>query len=203
MLAYAYYNKVKIEESLIEKVFDDFDKDSRIFRTALYQLFKESPVEINFNQENFIDKLEAFTTLTKKEALEKEREGELKLFPEAVLGIFPQAGSYLVPDYLTLIENGNFEDIEQFFESRSQEEDKKAVTLRPSQNNFLQKVKEEQVFTPFKMDASQENALKAVKRGNSVVVHGPPGTGKSQLICNQRKTSPGRMPKKGGLRRRL
>lgn len=184
LLAYAYYNKVKIEESLIEKVFDDFDKDSRIFRTALYQLFKESPVEINFNQENFIDKLEAFTTLTKKEALEKEREGELKLFPEAVLGIFPQAGSYLVPDYLTLIENGNFEDIEQFFESRSQEEDKKAVTLRPSQNNFLQKVKEEQVFTPFKMDASQENALKAVKRGNSVVVHGPPGTGKSQLICN-------------------
>ena len=184
LLAYAYYNKVKVEDSLIEKIFDDFDKDSRIFRTALYQLFKESPIEINFNQENFIDKLEAFTSLTKKEASEKEKEGELKLFPEAVLGIFPQAGSYLVPDYLTLLENGNFQDIEQFFESRSQEEDKKALSLHPNQNNFLQKVKEEQVFTPFKMDASQENALKAVKRGNSVVVHGPPGTGKSQLICN-------------------
>src|SRR5690606_10444534 len=63
-------------------------------------------------------------------------------------------------------------------------EDKNAVRLNPNQNIFLQKVKEEQVFTPFKMDASQENALKAVKRGNSVVVHGPPGTGKSQLICN-------------------
>src|SRR5690606_3008267 len=73
---------------------------------------------------------------------------------------------------------------EQFFESRSQEEDKGAVQLTPHQNNFLQKVKEEQVFTPFKMDSSQENALKAVKRGNSIVVHGPPGTGKSQLICN-------------------
>lgn len=184
LLAYSYYNKVKLEEVLIEKTFDDFDKDSRIFRTALYQLFKESPVEINFNQENFIDKLESFKQTARKEAHEIEKEGELKLYPEAVLGIFPQAGSYLVPDYLSLLENGSFQDIAQFFESRSQEEDKGAVKLTPHQNNFLQKVKEEQVFTPFKMDSSQENALKAVKRGNSIVVHGPPGTGKSQLICN-------------------
>ena len=184
LLAYSFFNKVQLEESLIEKNFDEFDKDSRIFRTALYQLFKESPVEINFNQENFIDKLEPFKSLTKKEFVEQEKDGELKLFPEAVLGIFPQAGSYLVPDYLSLMENQNFQDLEAFFESRSQEEDKGALKLEPYQNNFLDKVKEEQSFTPFKMDAFQENALKAVKKGNSVVVYGPPGTGKSQLICN-------------------
>ena len=48
----------------------------------------------------------------------------------------------------------------------------------------MNKVKEEETFTPFKLDAYQENALKAIKRGNSMVIQGPPGTGKSQLICN-------------------
>src|SRR5690606_17159823 len=128
---------------------------------ALYQLFKESPVEINFNQENFIDKLEAFKPSTKKELAEQEKEGELKLYPEAVIGIFPQAGSYLVPDYLSLIGNSNFQDLEAFFEARSHEEDKPDAQAEPYQNYFINKVKEEQVFTPFKMDAFQENALKA------------------------------------------
>src|SRR5690606_16042899 len=118
------------------------------------------------------------------ELAEQEKEGELKLYPEAVIGIFPQAGSYLVPDYLSLIGNSNFQDLEAFFEARSHEEDKPDAQVDPYQNYFINKVKEEQVFTPFKMDAFQENALKAVKRGNSIVVHGPPGTGKSQLISN-------------------
>ena len=100
------------------------------------------------------------------------------------MGIFPQAGSYLVPDYQSLIEQENFQDITEFFESRSIDEDKPKLALHAHDQNFLQKVKEEQAFTPFKMDAFQENALKAIKRGNSIVVHGPPGTGKSQLICN-------------------
>lgn len=184
LLAYAYFNKVRLDESLIEKNFEEFDKDSRIFRTALYQLFKESPIEINFNQENFIDKLEPFRSINKSNFLDEEKEGELKLFPEAVLGIFPQAGSYLVPDYLTLLENDSFQDIEAFFATKSLEEDKEAIRRDAVYNNFLNKVKEEQAFTPFKMDAFQENAIKAVKNGNSVLVHGPPGTGKSQLICN-------------------
>ncbi len=184
LLAYAYFNQMKLDESLIEKNLDEFDKDSRVFRTALYQLFKESPVEINFNQENFIDRLEAFKPTTKKELTEQEKEGELKLYPEAVIGIFPQAGSYLVPDYLSLLENSNFQDLEAFFEARSHEEDKLNLSSVGYHSSFIHKVKEEQAFTPFKMDAFQENALKAVKRGNSVVVHGPPGTGKSQLISN-------------------
>ena len=46
LLAYAFFNKVKLSEDLLERVFDDFDTYSTVFRTALYQLFKESPVEI-------------------------------------------------------------------------------------------------------------------------------------------------------------
>jgi len=186
LLAYAYFNEVKADEDLIERVFDDFDKDSRVFRTSLYELFRDSSIELNFNQENFTDKLGHFESFKKSDLENLCETGELKLYPEAALGIFPQAGSYLVPDYLKLIEENPVDSIEEFFVGRTSNEDKEEIDLsKHSQTfRFLNRIKEEQTFTPFEMDAFQENALKAVKSGNSIVVQGPPGTGKSQLICN-------------------
>jgi DNA replication protein DnaC len=184
LLAYAYYNQVELDEDLIERVFDDFDRDSKAFRTALYNLLKKSPMEVNFNPEIFIDQLNPFRNIRKEEFEEKQKNGELKLFPEAVLGIFPQAGSYLVPDYVQLIREGPHKNMEDFFAERSFSEQTAAEIKHLSFFYFLNKIKEEQTFTSFKMDAFQENALKAVKKGNSIVVQGPPGTGKSQLICN-------------------
>ena len=178
LIAYGHYNGVKISEDLLERVFEDFDTDSMVFRTGLYQLFKESPVEINFNQDNFIDKLEPFKDYTKLDFDKEQKTGSIKLFPEAVLGIFAQSGSYLVPDYEYIIENKSFSDLEEFFENKLPEE------LPGDRYGFLSRVKEEETYTPFKMDAFQENAIKAVKKGNSLVIQGPPGTGKSQVICN-------------------
>jgi predicted AAA+ superfamily ATPase len=184
LLAYAYYNQVELDEELIERVFDDFDRDSKAFRTALYNLLKTSPIEINFNPEIFIDQLVPFKNFLKEDFEEKQKNGELKLFPEAVLGIFPQAGSYLVPDYVQLIRENQYRDFEDFFAERSFSDQSEEEIKHLSFFYFLNKIKEEQTFTSFKMDAFQENALKAVKKGNSIVVQGPPGTGKSQLICN-------------------
>jgi superfamily II RNA helicase len=149
-----------------------------VFRTGLYHLFKESPVEINFNQDNFIDKLEAFKEFTKQEFNDEHKTGAIKLFPEAVLGIFPQSGSYLVPDYDFISEDQSFSDLADFFEARLPQE------IPGDRYGFLSRVKEEETYTPFKMDAYQENAIKAIKKGMSVVIQGPPGTGKSQVICN-------------------
>lgn len=184
LLAYAYYHQVKLNDELIEKVFEIFDTDSRVFRTELYQIFKESPVNINFNQDNFIDKIQPFKDFKKADFEAGEKEGELKLYPEAVLGIFPQSGSYLVPDYTYLLEKEqNIQDIEEFFLSRNPDKEAETTNYR-HQYRFLEAIKEEETFTAFQMDAYQENALKAVKKGNSLVVQGPPGTGKSQLISN-------------------
>jgi len=186
LLAYAYFNGLTVNEELLERVFDDFDKDSRVFRTSLYELFKESDIELNFNQENFIDKLTRFESFKKADLENLNKPGELKLFPQAVLGIFPQAGSYLVPDYLKLIEETQFESIEDFFVKKTIDLDQEKLDFSKHSETFqfLNRIKEEQTFTPFEMDADQENAIKAVKSGNSVVVQGPPGTGKSQMICN-------------------
>ena len=177
LLAYSYYNGIKLDEELIETVIDDYEKDATVFRTQLYELLKNSGVEIHFNQENFADELKAFTDMKRSQLESAEKTGALKLYPNAVLGIFPQAGSYLVPDYVKLLEHEESSDLEAFFVKKIHEENENQLAL-------FDRVNEENTFTPFPLDAYQEHALKEIKKGNSLVVQGPPGTGKSQLISN-------------------
>lgn len=180
LLAFAFYNQVKLEEELLDTNFEEFDTDSTVFRTGIYQLLKDK-IEINFNPENFHDELIPFLEFKKDEFNEAHHNGELKLFPEAVLGIFPQAGSQLVPDYLHLIENNAVSDLEEFFIQKS---NFIGGTATSQSVPVDQSISEEKIYTPFVLDAFQEKAIKAVKNGHSIVVQGPPGTGKSQLICN-------------------
>ena len=184
LLAYAHFNNISFPEELIERSFDDFDSDSRIFRTSLYELLKESELELNFNQDLFTDELIAFKSFKKSDFKAEQKDGRLKLYSEAVLGVFPQADSYLIPDYDYLIEQNQFNSLDDFFTERTTIGEDKLKGNSPDFTYFLNKVKEEQTFTPFPIDAYQENAIKAAKRGYSLVVQGPPGTGKSQLICN-------------------
>ena len=186
LLAYSFYNKVSFSDDFLETNLEDFSKDSISFRNELYQFLKNSNLEINFNREIFEDQVKSFQTYKRKEYEDQTRTGELILRPNAVLGIYPQAGSYLVPDYEKLIANINEEkSFEDFFVERDVTEfEANAGHELYTKQRFINKVKEEKTFTPFKYDASQENALKAVKMGKSIVVQGPPGTGKSQLISN-------------------
>jgi AAA domain len=178
LLGYSFYNNVKTEEEILDETFEGVERDSMVFRTQLYQLLQKAKMEINFNADNYKDELQHFTPFTKVQFEEQHRNGELKLFPEAVLGIFSQAGSFLVPDYVQLLEQNSFADLEDFFAGRSPQ---KATS---NSTNFLRQINEERVHSIFPMDCWQENALKASKLGHSLVVQGPPGTGKSQLICN-------------------
>ncbi len=179
LLGYAHYNDTQLDEELIEAVLNDLDSDSTVFRTQLYEILKGSDLELNFNQQNFMDKLQVFSNYKKAQFESVEKNGVLKLHPEAVLGIFPQAGSYLMPDYLKLLKDDSIKDISEFFSSRVKENPEEHQNIR-----FSDQVKEETTFTPFDMDASQELALNLIKKGNSLTIQGPPGTGKSQLICN-------------------
>ena len=83
----------------------------------------------------------------------------MKLYPEAVLGIFPQAGSHLIPDYMNLIESNGMVDLEEFFVQKNASVDEKSST--PPKHA----VKEEKIYTPFALDAYQENAIRAIKNG--------------------------------------
>ena len=204
LLAYSHFNQVPISDEFLEQFFEDFSKDSLEFRTQLYEYLKESLLKINFNKDLFINELIHFEKSSKADLELSERNGELKLFPQAVLGIFPQAGSFLVPDYEELLEKSHKSQVVGHKETSEIEQSNyinntKEVTdsensidfLFPSSNfttNDLRlttnKIKEESLLTPFAIDATQELALRQVKSGASLIVQGPPGTGKSQLICN-------------------
>ncbi len=170
LLAYAHYHRVTLSEELLEEDFDDVDRDSTVFRTAIYQALQKARIEVHFNTDNFRDELTAFRTFTRDEFDAETVDGGLKLFPEAALGVFPRAGSYLIPDYVHLLEEGTT-SVERIFEQHAPTGEER-------------KVRDEDVHTVFAMDAWQEHALHQVKAGYSVVVQGPPGTGKSQLIAN-------------------
>ncbi|MCY7352327.1 MAG: AAA domain-containing protein [Cytophagaceae bacterium] len=105
LLAYSHFNEVKLSDELLEKTFGEAttERDALTFRTQLYDFLKESPLELNFNPDLFSPHLLPVERLTKSDLEQLERPGELKLYPQAVLGIFPQAGSYLAPDYEELI----------------------------------------------------------------------------------------------------
>jgi len=182
LLAYSLYNKVKADETLLEEDFEEFESDSNLFRTALYHLLQSSSIQVNFNPDNYRDELTTFASFKKEEFDKQHNNGELKLYPEAVLGIFPQAGSFLVPDYQELIDQQKISGFEEFFSQKTMAD--KAANLLAKNQNFISQVKEEKIVTGLSLDAWQENSLKAIKLGHSLVVQGPPGTGKSHLICN-------------------
>lgn len=176
-LAYGHFNQVSLSEDVLEKEFSDFDKDPLAFRTQLYEWLKSTPFEINFNPDLFTDQLLPFDRQTAKALGTLEQTGEIKLYSEAVLGIFPQAGSFLVPDYDTLIEQAD--TASPLFSLTDDAQHPSEIPPDP-----VQFIREENLHTPLALDASQEAVIRAVKAGESVVVQGPPGTGKSQLIAN-------------------
>lgn len=177
LLAYSHFNTHKINEELVEEFEANYEPDPLAFRTQLYELLKSLSIDIQFNRDLFLDKLSFFQEYKRADFDLLFKQGELKLMPEAVLGIFPSFGSYLAPDYDFLIDNFEGDNLENFFSTRTN-------TVDNTLENYIHSVKEEQVITPFSIDIFQENILKSVKKGLSVVVQGPPGTGKSQLIAN-------------------
>ncbi|PWK23001.1 AAA domain-containing protein [Arcicella aurantiaca] len=196
LLAYSHFNQVQISDEFLEQSFEDYSKDSLEFRTQLYEYLRDSPLKIDFNKDLFVSQLSYFEKLVKADLELTERNGELKLFPQAVLGIFPQAGSFLVPDYEELVIRSlglgdrGFADVEGLItppeNSNKYENNLECLFPKPliSNSQPLTPIKEENLLTPFAVDATQELALQQVKLGASLVVQGPPGTGKSQLICN-------------------
>jgi hypothetical protein len=173
LLAYFHYQQLPADEALLEYAFEDPDADTTVFRTNLYQLLKDR-LNIRFTPDIYADRLEPFTAYTREEFEEKFQAGELRMFHQGVLGIFPQAHAQLMPDYLQMIAEGRITQPEDLFTVHQDEEG-----LRTEMS-----VTEDKLFAPFPTDTWQEQALKAYKSGQSVVVHGPPGTGKSQLIAN-------------------
>ena len=167
LLAYAFHFRQPLASGFFDKTLEIEAEDGLRFLTLLYEKLKESNLEIHFNQALFAQKIHPFRSLAKEELPGDIHEGMLKLQPEAVLGLFPQSDSILIPDFQFLEDHAvRLEDI--FFKNPP----------------FNQDITEKNMLCPLAMDGSQEESVRFIKRGNSAVIQGPPGTGKSQLISN-------------------
>ena len=171
LLAYSLYNNIALPKSLLDLEFDGQFTDLQSLLNFLYEQLKFSELNIHFNQQLFDPVLQSFEHLNRASLTASTEDGTLKLQPLAVLGMFPQADSFLLPDYEQMIQQNL--SIEDIFKRSANEWGAEAPTIH-----------EADIITPLPLDASQENAIIKVKQGRSLVVQGPPGTGKSQLIAN-------------------
>src|SRR5690606_21089778 len=110
----------------------------------------------------------------------EERDAFLEIEPVAILGLFPQSNSDLLHDYDSLLEalNRKNADLGELFASASA---LLPAELRPRRTAEKLEASSHPVVAA---DPSQLRILAAARDSEALVVDGPPGSGKSQVIVN-------------------
>ncbi|MCL7745590.1 AAA domain-containing protein [Halalkalibacter alkaliphilus] len=111
------------------------------------------------------------------------------LLKHAVIGNFPQGGSAIVKDYDQMIQLNEEDDLALAQELIDPTDDIVDLSSMDSQEREKDRlgssfVKEEDKLFLMQTDGSQEEILEEARYQKGLVVHGPPGTGKSQVIVN-------------------
>lgn len=172
LLAYSQAYGKDLSKFGEENPFENFSSDSVEFRNELY-VFLDQEFSLNFSRELYENRLDTFPDSSRSLDEEQMKIGKLQLKTYAVLGQFSQKTSFLIQDYEELKASQDLPDLESLFHQWFAPKE-----LQPNP------IREDQLYTVFPVDSSQEEVIKAVREGRSCVVEGPPGTGKSQLISN-------------------
>ncbi|MGY6557976.1 MAG: AAA domain-containing protein [Nitritalea sp.] len=135
------------------------------FLALLYPFLKKH-LALHFNQDLFSGRLQA---MPEAALPEESGQGRLKLYPFQVLGgfgspeeVFLQALS--APHYQA------FTTVEAYVEEKFASDRRAKQPMQAA------------IYSPYPLDASQEEVLQRVAAGDSFVLQGPPGSGKSQVI---------------------
>nr|WP_272879887.1 AAA domain-containing protein [Sulfoacidibacillus ferrooxidans] len=104
----------------------------------------------------------------------------LQLQPYMIFGKFRQSTSNLLVDYEELLKNPPSEGLLY----RLLNEEPAEEQLAEVKSVILNEQKEYGTYFVLQTDASQEAAVIASRERDGLIVHGPPGTGKSQVIVN-------------------
>lgn len=117
--------------------------------------------------------------------------GAFQLDNHAIIGHFPQGSSALLKDYedfIQLAEEDNdglgiVGDLINIETSASSYQSDNLAPGKPLDEKKAKKAENEKFFV-LDTDASQEEIIEKLEETKGLVIHGPPGTGKSQVIVN-------------------
>ncbi|MEM0448743.1 MAG: AAA domain-containing protein [Methanomassiliicoccales archaeon] len=109
---------------------------------------------------------------------------ELALVPFAAVGIFPQGSTAIYQDYERLLERVQKGETDLGFLDDLLEVHHLRATPPSIPNVDIDSTPDRELNNILPSDSSQDQVLLEAQRAEAVVVRGPPGTGKSQVITN-------------------
>jgi hypothetical protein len=171
LLAYQHAYQTEIDSDLLEENLNSLSTDPTEFRTQLAKILQEN-FSIQVSSNLFEDRIQPIPISQKSLDSSQFQDGKISLKNYSALGLYAQKGSFLFQEYESLIKQFGDKKLEELFLDQY------------AFDKELPSPREDQMFPIFPLDASQEHVLHSVRRRKSLVVEGPPGTGKSQLISN-------------------
>lgn len=171
LLAIEKYLGIKIEEQLPDDFEEQLKANAMGFVKALLQTYK---IPLLSDPD---DKIAPLRNMKKDDIPPFRRGFELK--PYLVMGKFQQSVSTLLTDYELLINNPPEGGLLSELLS-----EQGASDIEEIRTEELNNVHEKDTYFVLETDASQEAVVVSSGTRKGLVVHGPPGTGKSQVIVN-------------------
>lgn len=145
---------------------DDIQNISHLHQW-IHEVVKKYLLPIFVDQGLFAHNIPPFRPIISA-SLEALPAGRLDVIKEGTLSLLPVADSSLFHDYEKLIHAS----------------DEHLEFLQSQKNNPVIDIPESERFWISGVDEYQEEALLSLHAGNNVLLHGPPGTGKTQVIRN-------------------
>ncbi|MCM3587350.1 AAA domain-containing protein [Mesobacillus maritimus] len=181
ILAFKKFSGLDIDE----KIFDEAEEQAKSINfLKLISWLKEYSLNILWNNQPELEKFVDY----RQDTIPEFQKGQFQLDNMAILGNYPQGNSALIKDFEDLInesENGNDLGIIAELLQAGEEYKKTESDLGDlNQEDKRTEKSEKENFFVLDTDASQEEIINEVDHNRGLVVHGPPGTGKSQVIVN-------------------
>jgi len=179
ILAFKKFSGLDIDD----KIFDEAEEQAKSINFLnLIAWLKSYSFNILWNNQQELEKFVDYKQID----IPEFQKGQFQLDNLAILGNYPQGNSALLKDYEDLINQSEIDnsnlgiigELLQAGESYASSEHEEGITPQESIK------KEKEKFFVLDTDASQEEIINEIDRSRGLVVHGPPGTGKSQVIVN-------------------
>ncbi len=174
-LAFKKLNKVDFTEDFFEEAAEiakSYDKEQ------WSAFFEKYELNLSFTNDG----------LTKLKEYKQEDIPEttgITLLEHAIIGNFPQGGSSIVKDYDVMVDLTKEAALSSLVSELIDPQELEFGDVEIDENNGNTPPAEEpDILNLLVTDGSQEEILKEARYKRGLVVHGPPGTGKSQVIVN-------------------